>query len=216
VSTLKRVKLVLPLLVALVLVGAAGLSSLKADDYCTVAYAGAPDGTSWSTSLSARPPGWQCDYVRPDGTTRAVQAGSWPWLAVALAGFAAVGAWAYRRRRSPAARLATASTIAMAAVGAFGLVGGFNFAFFAGCLVGVPLAWLSDVAFVRAEGVPRNRVHSVSVAFLSGVAVFAATALSLALRPVVAAALAVALAALSARLLKPRSAATAAPARPAP
>jgi hypothetical protein len=195
------VKLVLPLLVALALIGAAGLSSLRADDYCAQA------GTA-TTELTLSPPGWRCT----DGPA----AGSWGWFAIAVAGFGTVALWAYRRRRSPAARLATASAIAMAAVGACGLIGGFNFAFFAGCLVGVPLAWLSDVAFVRADGGRRDRMHSVSVAFLSGIAVFVATVLSFALEPVAAAAFAVALCALSARLLRRHPAAQAAPAHPGP
>ena len=129
-------KLVIPFLVVLALVGAAGLSSLKSGDYCEYDAAN-PDFATVSTDLGATPPGPRCVYRHADGRVTSVSTGSWPWFAIALAGFAAIALWTVRRPRSGAARLATAAGIAMAAVGAFGLEGG---GFVAGCLFGVPLA----------------------------------------------------------------------------
>jgi hypothetical protein len=210
-----RVKLVVPFLIALALVGAAGLSSLKSGDYCEYD-APIPAFASVSTDLGATPPGLRCVYVHANGRVTYRSTGSWPWFAIALVGFAAVALWTFLRRGSRAARLATAASIAMATVGAFALDGGGGAGFVVGCLFGVPLAWLSDIVFARADGGRRDRTHSVSVGFLSGVAVFVAAVLSTALAPVAAAAIAVALASLCARVLTPRSATTAAPARPAP
>jgi hypothetical protein len=159
---LSRVKLLLPFLVVLALVGAAGLSSLQHDDSCA--------GTE---ELSVTPPGWRC----VDGPS-VVEMGSLPWLLVALGAEAGVALWAVRRRESTPARLAATTTVALAAVGACGLIGGFNFAFTFGCAFGVPLAWLTDVAFARAEGGRRSRRRSLTAALVAGLAVFATAIIS--------------------------------------
>ncbi len=171
-------KLLLPLLVIFALMaflafsGAAGLSSLRSDESC--------DGTP---ELSLTPPGWRC--VGDQGT---VERGSLPWLIVALGGELGVAAWVVRRRRSAPARLAATTTVALAAVGVCGLLGGFDFAFTFGCAFGVPLAWLADIAFARAEGGRRSRRRSLTAALVAGLAVFATAVISAAgIAPVAAA-----------------------------
>lgn len=176
--------MLLPLLAVLALLGAAGLSSLQGDDFC----GGYPAGTTTSTSeTSVWPPGWRCVYETPGGRRVIVDAGSVPWFFVALGAELAVAVWALRRRSAPA-RLAAATTSALAVVGAFAMVGGFGFAFTAGVVAGVPLAWMIDVAFARAEGGRRSRRRSLETALAAGLAVFAAAVLS-SLTPVVAAAI---------------------------
>ena len=205
-------KLVIPFLVVLALVGAAGLSSLKSGDYCEYDAAN-PDFATVSTDLGATPPGPRCVYRHADGRVTSVSTGSWPWFAIALAGFAAIALWTVgARAAAPPAlppRLASpwrrsahsgsrAAALSPAACSAFRS---------RGCRTSRSHAPTTGAA---------SRARSVSVGFLAGVAVFVAAVLSTALEPVAAAAFAVALAALSARLLKPRPAATAAPPRRAP
>ena len=188
--------MLLPLLAVLALLGAAGLSSLQADDFCG-AY---PARTTTSTSeISVWPPGWRCVYEAPGARRVIVDAGSVPWFLAALGAELAVGAWALRRR-GPPARLAAATTAALATVGAFGLVGGFGFAFTAGVVAGVPLAWLIDFAFARAEGGRRSRRRSLETALAAGLAVFAAAVLSSLTSAVAAAIVAVAAVALTGAL----------------
>jgi hypothetical protein len=167
------VKAAAALLIVLALLGAAGLSSLQGDDFCD----GYPLGTTKvSSEVTAWPPGWRCVYESADGRA-VVDAGSVPWFLVALAGEALVLAWALRRR-SPSARLALAATVAVAAVGGCGLIGGFGFAFVFGCVLGVPLAWLTDVAFARLEDGRRSRRRSLTAAMVGGLAVFATAVLA--------------------------------------
>jgi hypothetical protein len=168
------VKVAAALLIVLALLGATGLSSLQGDDFCD----GYPLGTTKvSSEVTAWPPGWRCVYESVDGGRAVVDAGSVPWFLVALAGEALVFAWALRRR-SPSARLALAATVAIAAVGACGLIGGFGFAFVFGCVLGVPLAWLTDVAFARLEDGRRSRRRSLTAALAGGLAVFATAVLA--------------------------------------
>jgi hypothetical protein len=178
------VKLAVALLAILALLGAAGLSSLQDDDFCNAYPAGT---TSAASETTLWPPGWRCVYDGPGARRAVVDAGSVPWFLIALGAELAVGAWALRRRSAPA-RLAAATTAALAAVGALGLVGGFGFAFTAGVVVGVPLAWLVDYAYARAEGGRRSRRRSLETALAAGLAVFAAAVLA-SLTPAVAAAI---------------------------
>jgi hypothetical protein len=196
------VKVLLALLAVLALLGAAGLSSLQAETFCSEYPTGFGEGSGSTSELSLTPPGWRCVYESPDGRRAVVEAGSLPWLLVALAGELGVAAW-FARRRSAPARLAATTTVALAAVGACGLIGGFLFAFTAGCALGVPLAWLTDVAFARVEGGRRSRHRSVTAALAAGAAIFLAAFLALLLHPVVACAIAGAAIALATALVRP-------------
>lgn len=186
-------------LTALALLGAAGMSSLEDDDFCAENYpSGFGEGSGYTSELSAWPPGWRCVYDAPDGGTAVVEVGSIPWFLVALAGVAGVAAWFLHRRRSTPARLAATTTVALAAVGACGLIGGFLFGFTAGMLVGVPLAWLTDIAIARSEDGPRSRPRSLITALVAGAAIFVTAVFALLTNAVLASFIAVALVALTA------------------
>jgi hypothetical protein len=155
------------LLIVIALLGAAGLSSLQDDDFCSEYGAETQTVTG---ELTLWPPGWRCVYEPP---RTVVNAGSVPWFLIALAGMGLVAGLALRRRAGAPARVAATTTAALAGVGICGLLGGFAFGFVAGCALGVPLAWLADVAFARAEGGRRSRRRSLTAALVGGLAVFA-------------------------------------------
>jgi hypothetical protein len=201
-------------LAVLALAGAAGLSSLQDDDFCAEYPLGFSAGSTATSELSAWPPGWRCVYEAPGARRTVVEAGSVPWFLLALAGELGIAAVVVRRRRSAPARLAATTALALAAVGACGLVGGFGFAFTAGCVLGVPLAWLADIAFARADGGPRQRRRSVTTALAAGLAVFATAVLASVGPAVVASAAVVAAVALLGAATT--ATARAAPPRPAP
>jgi hypothetical protein len=101
-----KVLVAVPLLL-LALAGAAGMASIADDDTCFVALT--EEGPSVANERSFSPPGFRCAYS--DGRTD--EHGSWSGFLFALAGQLGVAAW-YLRRRSRPARLAFASTTALA------------------------------------------------------------------------------------------------------
>jgi hypothetical protein len=148
-----KVLIAVPLLLLAVL-GAGGMSSIEDDDFCGRFPRSFPEGSGSSTQIRLSPPGWRCVYEAPDGRRATTGTGSWTWFLVALAGELGVAAW-YLRRRSTPARMAVASTVALATAGAFSLLGGLDFAFFWALTFGIPLAWLlcgQDLAAALAAG----------------------------------------------------------------
>jgi hypothetical protein len=123
-------------LVALLLVlGAAGLSSLQADDYCGQNLpTGFGEGTSYSTSYAVWPLGPSCEYTGPHGNTATLKAGE----PVGFFGALFVGGvvWWWREQL----RAAWAATLVFAVAGVFSLLAGWLLAFCAGLVLGVPLA----------------------------------------------------------------------------
>jgi hypothetical protein len=129
------------LVVALLVVGAAGLSSLEDDDFCTMSLLEVGDETSSERSEAVLwPPGTRCVVTRPDGGEVAVESGSAGWFLVALAALLGVAAW--HGLRPERARLAFAAALALGAVGVCGLAGAAALlALVGGAIVGTPLAW---------------------------------------------------------------------------
>ena len=123
------------LVVALLVVGAAGLSSLEDDDFCSTF---GTETASPSTELALWPPGTRCVSTLPDGTSTSLEAGSAGAFLLLLAGLLAVGAW--KGVRPERARYAFAVALALAVAGAAGLEGAWQMSVPAGLVLGVPLA----------------------------------------------------------------------------
>ena len=123
------------LVVALLIVGAAGLSSLEDDDFCGAFGA---EAASLRTELALWPPGTRCVSTLPDGTSTSLEAGSAGAFLVLLASLLAVAAW--KVARPERARYAFAVALAFAVAGAAGLEGAWQASVAAGLVLGVPLA----------------------------------------------------------------------------
>jgi hypothetical protein len=100
------------------------------------------EGTGVGIERSLSPPGFRCVYIGARNDT--VTYGSWSGFVFAVVGQLGVAAW-YLRRRSPAARLAFASTTALALVGALGFYwdGNWQFGFMVGLFLSGPVGWLA-------------------------------------------------------------------------
>jgi hypothetical protein len=124
------------LVVAVLLVlGAAGLSSLEGDDYCSENYpAGFGAGSSYSASYALWPLGPTCEYTGPGARTATVKVGE----PIGFFGALIVGGvvWWWREQF----RTAWAATLVFAVAGVGSVVAGWLLAFLAGFAIGVPLA----------------------------------------------------------------------------
>jgi hypothetical protein len=134
------------LLVALLLVlGAAGLSSLADDDYCGENYpSGFGEGSSYTTSYALWPLGPSCEYSGPDGSTATLKTGQ----PVGFFGALIVGGvvWWWREQL----RAAWAAVLVFAVFGVAALAGGWVLGLLAGALVGVPVAAATTGSVWRA------------------------------------------------------------------
>jgi hypothetical protein len=117
------------LVACLLVLGAAGLSSLEDEEFCAE-QAYAVERSSWSSELAVWPPGWRCVFSLPDGRAATVEAGSVELFLGVLAGELLIAAWVVRRwpRVTGPARLAAVTMLVCSVAGAGGLVGGFIFA----------------------------------------------------------------------------------------
>jgi hypothetical protein len=133
------------LLVAVLLVlGAAGLSSLRNDDYCGENVpAGFGEGSSYSTSYALWPLGPSCEYTGPHGNTATLKTGA----PIGFFGALIVGGvvWWWREQF----RAAWAATLVFAVVGLGSLLAGWQLAFLAGFVIGVPLAMRATRSVLR-------------------------------------------------------------------
>ena len=133
------------LLVAVLLVlGAAGLASLRDDDYCADNYpAGIGEGASYSSSFSVWPLGLSCDYTGPHGNTATLKSSE----PIGFFGALIVGGvvWWWREQF----RAAWAATLVFAVVGLGALIAGWQLAFLAGFVIGVPLAMRATRSVLR-------------------------------------------------------------------
>lgn len=129
-------------MLVLLVLGAAGLSSLADDDFCAIAPAGLPEATGWSPTWTWWPPGSGCEYAAGGGRTVTTTAGSVPGFLAVLGVALAVAGWALTRR--PPARLVLAIVLAVAGAGAGSLLGGASLGLSFGLVIGGVAAYLMD------------------------------------------------------------------------
>jgi hypothetical protein len=153
-------------LACLLVIGAAGLSSLEDDDFCGE-HGPAVEGSSWSSRVAVWPPGEQCVYSLPGGGEATVDAGSVESFLVVLATELLIAGWLVRQWPliSRQARAAAVTMLTFSVAGAGALAGGFLLAMLLGWILGVPLAAGADRALQRAAG-ERPRWHAGLLAAL--------------------------------------------------
>lgn len=125
----------------LMVAGAAGLASLRDDDYCSPSEE--LGDAQWK--VLAWPPGVGCEQTFADGT-RQTEEPSTPAFLLVLGGMALTGVAVVRnRRRVPApVRLTAAAAVALAWMGVGGLEGGYQLGVMVGLVLGVPSAYAID------------------------------------------------------------------------
>ena len=133
---------------ALLVLGAAGLSGhLLDDEYCMSSRPSSEgEGTVGGLEHRWAPPGVECVFVEPTGTTTEGRTGSWlGFLAALLVSFGIVGA-ALRRRPDPPTwlRLSTATTLVFAIAGLGAIGGGWQGSVLLATALGIPVAFLAD------------------------------------------------------------------------
>jgi hypothetical protein len=132
------------LVAVLLVIGAAGLSSLQDDDWCGSHYpAGFGEGSGAGTAIALWPLGVECRYTAPDGSTATVKSGE----PVGFFGALIIGGVVWWWREQFRAAWATTLVFAVAGVGA--LVAGWLPALIAGFLIGVPLAIVATRSALR-------------------------------------------------------------------
>ena len=168
-------------LAALLLFGAAGLSGhLVGGDHCSSVVLfeiGAGEGTSYYGDTRWAPPGYECAFLAPSGTTagrrfvyedgwqRAGRTGSWiAFLGTPLAGFGIVGSALRGRPAVPAwLRLTAVTTIAFAVAGVGALLGGVKGSVLVAIAVGVLVAFASARRFGPGRGHQRAAEAAVAL-----------------------------------------------------
>jgi hypothetical protein len=140
-------------LACVLVLGAAGLSSLEDDDFCDEQRY-AVERSSWTSELALWPPGWRCVFSLRGGRETTVEAGSVGSFLAVLAGELLIAAWVLRRwpRVTQPLRVVAVTMLAFSVAGGGGLVGGFVSAMLVGWIVGLPLAVVGDRELRRAAG----------------------------------------------------------------
>jgi hypothetical protein len=156
------------LVLVLLVLRAAGLSSLDDHDMCVSV---GVEGSSTTSELGLWPPGQRCVNTAPEGTVTTIESGAAGLFLVLLACELLVAAWVVLRwpRVPAAARTAAAATLALAVMGAAGL-GGFPLGLAAGVALGVPLAVAGDIALRRVSGARIDRHTSLNGAVPAAIA----------------------------------------------